>query len=196
MPPPYTPNYPVAAMPITPQPDPMAVTDQMSQIVNKAIPGYNGLSAQSSNIVGNLMGGLPSAAPTQRANAYFGANSGMPGSDFVRNRGFDLYGQQAEQYKQRGFDDFLKLLSGESGTVMPTTGQQIQSGQFGQDLAQRQREANQRATEFNADYALKKNANQDPIWNSSDTGQMYTRSGLSAGYDPNFDNASKFHRML
>ena len=178
-------------MPITPQPDPMAVTDQMSNIVNKAIPGYNGLSAQSSNIVGNLMGGLPSAAPTQRANAYFGANSGMPGSDFVRNRGFDLYGQQAEQYKQRGFDDFLKLLSGESGTVMPTAGEQIKSGEFSQDLAQRQREANQHGAEFNADYALKKNNNQDPIWNSTNTGQMYTRSGRRVSYDPNFDNSMK-----
>ena len=108
----------------------METTQTQQAILNSAIPGFSTLSSSGSGIVKNLMGGLPSAAPTQRANAYFGTTSGMPGSDFIRNRGFDLYGQQAESYKQRGFDDFLKLLSGVSGTVAPTTGQSIQQQQF------------------------------------------------------------------
>jgi hypothetical protein len=58
----------------------------------------------------------------------------MGNSDFVRNRGFDLYGKEAEANKQRGFDDFLKLLSGYSGTVMPTAGQQQQGSQFDRNL--------------------------------------------------------------
>lgn len=106
-----------------------------------AVPGFNNLSTSASGIISNLMGGLPSAAPTQRANAYFGTGSGMPGSDFVRNRGFDLYGQEAESRKQRGFDDFLKLLQGYSGTVAPTTGQQLQSEQFNANLASQERQA-------------------------------------------------------
>ena len=123
----YPTNYPVPLIPLTPPTDPMQTTNQMDQIVNHAIPGYSGLTKSASSIVGNLMGGLPSAGPTQRANAYFGVSSGMPGSDFIRNRGFDLYGQQAEGYKQRGFDDFLKLLSGTIGTVTPNAGQQQQA---------------------------------------------------------------------
>lgn len=136
------PFYPTPLIPVTQPTDPNAVTNQMTSIVNQAIPGYSNLSRGASGVVGNLMGGLPSAAPTQRANAYFGTNSGMPGSDFVRNRGFDLYGQQAEQYKQRGFDDFLKLLSGTVGTVTPTAGQQQQQGQFDKELQLRQQQAN------------------------------------------------------
>jgi hypothetical protein len=66
----------------------------------------------------------------------------MGGSDFVRNRGYDLYGEKSEGYKQRGFDDFLKLLSGYSGTVMPTTGEQLQREQLPMELASRERIAN------------------------------------------------------
>jgi len=99
-----------------------------------------------------LMQGLPSAGPTQRANAYFGATSGMPGSDFVRNRGFDLYGEKSEGYKQRGFDDFLQLLRGVSGTIAPTTGEQIQDQQYNQNLQQRQIEGNRQAQQFNAQF--------------------------------------------
>lgn len=112
----------------------MQLTDEMSSIVNKAIPGYGALSGGASGIVGNLISGMPSASTSQRSNAYFGAGSGMGGSDFVRNRGFDLYGQQAEASKQRGFDDFFKLLSGYSGTVMPTTGQQQSGSEFDRNL--------------------------------------------------------------
>jgi len=154
---------PTPYIPVTPPTDPMQTTNQMDQIVNKAIPGYSGLTSSASSIVGNLMGGLPSAGPAQRANAYFGATSGMPGSDFIRNRGFDLYGQQAEQYKQRGFDDFLKLLSGTVGTVTPNAGQQQQQSQFDKDLQLRQQQAN---TPIYAGNAAQRNqieaANQAP----------------------------------
>ena len=138
----YSTSYPVPLIPVTPPTDPMQTTDQMGRIVNQAIPGYSGLTKSASSIVGSLMGGLPSAGPAQRSNAYFGAASGMPGSDFIRNRGFDLYGQQAEGYKQRGFDDFLKLLSGTIGTVTPNAGQQQQQNQFDKTLNLQQEQAN------------------------------------------------------
>lgn len=109
-------------------------------IVDNAIPGFGGMSTGASGIVNQLMQGMPSAAPTQRANAYFGAQSGMPGSDFVRNRGFDLYGQEAEASKQRGFDNFLKMIGAYSGTVMPTAGQSLQAQQAAAELASRNRQ--------------------------------------------------------
>lgn len=115
--------------------DPNRGTDtNFGGAIETAIPGFAGLTNSATGIIRQLMSGLPSAAPTQRANAYFGANSGMPGSDFVRNRGFDLYGEKAEQYKQRGFQDLLALLQGYSGTVAPTTGEQIGSDEFQQNF--------------------------------------------------------------
>lgn len=73
----------------------------------------------------------------------------MPSSDFVRNRGADLYGQQADQYRQRGFDDFLQLLKGASGTIAPTPGEQAQNQQFNQSFQQGQIENNQRVGQQN-----------------------------------------------
>lgn len=122
-------------------PRPNSVSGNMGNILNGAIPGFNGLTQSATDIIKNLMSGQPSSSPTKRANAYFGANSGMPGSDFVRNRGFDLYGEKSDQYQQRGFQDLLALLSGYSGTVMPTTGQQLQSDQFQQELGFKREES-------------------------------------------------------
>jgi len=155
---PPLPNYPVAQQPITPLQDPMVLGQQTHDILNNAIPGLDNLTGRASSNVGQLLSGLPSAAPTQTANAYFGANSGMPGSDFVRNRGYDLYNQKAEQYKSRGFDDFLNLLKGASGTIAPTPGEQAQNQQFGQNLRQRQFEANNQTARYNADYSQRPGA--------------------------------------
>jgi hypothetical protein len=136
-----TPRFPTSRFSTPGSGAPSVAPVNFNAIAENAIPGFGGLTTGASNIVGNLMGGLPSAAPTQRANAYFGVGSGIPGSDFVRNRGFDLYGEQAEAYKQRGFDNFLKMLQGYSGTVAPTTGQSIQDQQFQADLAFRNKQA-------------------------------------------------------
>lgn len=110
-------------------------------IIENAIPGFGGMTTGASGIVNQLMQGMPSAAPTQRANAYFGAQSGMPGSDFVRNRGFDLYGQEAEASKQRGFDNFLKMIGAYSGTVAPTAGQSLQAFESAADRQSRNAQA-------------------------------------------------------
>ncbi len=142
-------NYPVAPQAVTPLPDPMAFSRQAHDILSNVVPGLDKLTSGATGVVNNLLEGLPSAGPTQRANAYYGATSGMPGSDFVRNRGFDLYQEKADSYKQRGFDDFLALLKGTSGTIAPTPGQQLQSSQYDRDLEQRQIEANQANARFN-----------------------------------------------
>lgn len=119
----------------------IAAPSSATSMLKSNIPGFENMSGAAGGNIMQLLGGMPSASPARRANAYFGASSGMPGSDFVRNRGYDLYGEQAEGYKQRGLDNFLKLLQGYSGTVAPTAGQEIQNNQFGADLDFRQRQA-------------------------------------------------------
>lgn len=121
--------------------NPSNVATSTGKVSTAGIPNFNALSSGAGNLIQSLMGGMPSASPARKANAYFGVGSGMPNSDFVRNRGFDLYGQQADAYQQQGFDNFLKLLQGYSGTVMPTAGQQIQNQQFNADMDFRNRQA-------------------------------------------------------
>lgn len=114
----------------------------ISSILNSAIPGFSGLTKSATGNIMDLLGGDPSPSIARRANAYFGANSGMPGSEFVRNRGFDLYNQQGEQRKETGLHDLLSLLAGYSGNAFPTVGEQQQGNQFSQDLDFRKAQAN------------------------------------------------------
>ncbi len=145
-------NYPVAPQPIAPLPDPMAFSKQSHDILAGAVPGLDNLTSGASGVVNNLLGGLPSTSTARRANAYFGGRSGMPSSDFVRNRGFDVYNEQADKYQQRGFDDFLNLLRGTSGTIAPTPGEQLQNTQFDRNFQQHQVDQNQQLGQFNATY--------------------------------------------
>lgn len=115
-----------------------------SQILNQAVPGASGLSKSASSIVGNLLSGLPGTSTARRSNAYFGQSSGVPGSEFVRNRGFDLYNQQGDQRQQTGIQDLLALLSGFSQPLLQERGQNIQSSQFQQSLAEQRRLEQQR----------------------------------------------------
>lgn len=108
-----------------------------SSILGNFVPGMQGLTSGASNVISNLLQGQPSPNMARRANAYFGASSGMPNSDFVRNRGFDLYNQESDQRQQRGVQDFLSLLSG----FTPLTGQQNESNRFNQNLAYQDRRA-------------------------------------------------------
>lgn len=121
-----------ASTPWQPAYNPMEGQAQIDTTLNAGIPGYSGLVSQAADQAGTLMSGMPSASMTRRDNAYFGTASGMPSSDFVRNRGFDLYGEKAEGYKQRGFDDFLKLLSGTVGKTTQDVSQNNQASQYQQ----------------------------------------------------------------
>lgn len=140
---------PVAPQPVAPLPDPMEYANRSKEILGNVIPGLDNLTAGASGVVNNLLGGLPSTSTARRANAFYGGRSGMPSSDFVRNRGFDLYNEQADKYQQRGFDDFLQLLRGTSGTIAPTTGEQLQSNQFDRNFQQHQVDQNQALAQFN-----------------------------------------------
>lgn len=172
------------------------ISTSQTQSVNSTIPGFNGLNRSATGVIGSLLNGLPSGAPTQRANAYFGASSGMPGSDFVRNRGFDLYGEKADQYKQRGIDDFLKLITGYSGTVMPTAGQNIESQQFSQNLEQqrRQQQANDEMSRRNQAFSEYQYGLGRP-YSSSPSGNVTDRGGAYLHYDPAYNTNQKPYYM-
>lgn len=98
--------------------------------LSDAIPGLDVLTKAATSNIGQQLGGLPSAGRARTDNAYFGINSGMPSSDFTRNRGADLYHDQANQYQQQGLNNLLGLVGGYSGNVGTSAGQQQQQNQF------------------------------------------------------------------
>ena len=114
---------------------------KFDSILESSIPGFNGLSSSASGLINDLINGNPSTAPARSKAAFFGVNSGMPNSGLSNAFGYDLYKQEGEARKQRGFDDLLKMLTGYSGTVAPTAGQQIEDSQFNANLIQRQKES-------------------------------------------------------
>lgn len=125
-----------------PQTQPTPAAGGSPWALQNAIPGFSGLTKSATDIIGNLLNGLPSADQSRQANAYFGASSGLdPTSDFLRNRGYDLYSQKSEQRKQTGLQDLLSMIGGYSGTAVPTPGQQISQQESGADRAQRASEA-------------------------------------------------------
>lgn len=146
----------------------------MVGVINQAVPGFAGLPSGAASYVNELMQGAP---PLDRnAAAYYGVSAGVPGSDFANNRGYDMYQQQAGQRKQAGFNDFLSLLQGVSGTLVPTAGQALtaqsdaarlaqqasqfeqsqaqQGSQFGQTLAERQAEQAAAEAQFEQQFGL------------------------------------------
>lgn len=100
------------------------------------IPGLDDTLATASGNIDELLSGNVSPSIARNASAYMGVASGMPGSEFVRNRGFDLYNTQGNAMKRQGLGDLLSLLQGVSGTVAPTTGQSLQNEQFNRGLDQ------------------------------------------------------------
>lgn len=166
-----------------------ASTPQASNIINNAIPNFSGLSSSASGIVGNLMGGMPSSGPAKERMASFGVSSGMPGSGLSKAFGYDLYNRDADQYQQRGFDNFLKLIQGYSGTVSPTTGQQMQDSQFRSDLDFRNRQADaQNQLQRQAQDFEEQKWGKGRVWSSAPTGRTYDRLGRDTGFQSRFVN--------
>ena len=127
-----------------------------SGYLNQVLPGFSGASSSAMGVINNLLNGLPSVDATRQSNAYFGAGSGMPGSDFVRNRGYDLYGQKAQANQQTGLQDLLSTIGGYSGTVVPTAGQSLQNTQFGQSLGEQVAGREQQGNQFGQTLANQK----------------------------------------
>lgn len=143
-----------------------------SSILNRAVPNGSGLTKMASERIKSLLGGMPGTSTSRRANAYFGGASGMPGSEFVRNRGFDLYNMQGEQRQQQGFQDLLALISGTTSPMLQQQGQDIQQSQFGQNLGEQQRQ-------FDLDYWLKRQQTKK-LYGPNRTGMITGRPNLDA----------------
>lgn len=124
---------------------------QPSSPFNSAIPGFSGLSSATSDLIKQLMSGQLTTGARRAifdAGAERGVASGMPGGStsagsLFANADLRNIGRASEDQQQRGFQDFLALIQGLSGTVVPTTGQQIQAGQFDRNLAFQQQQAAQ-----------------------------------------------------
>jgi hypothetical protein len=133
-----------------------------NNIIEQSIPGFKGLTSSASGIINELLSGTPSTATARNSAASFGVRSGMPGSGLSNAFGYDLYNRESEQRKQRGIDDLLKLVTGYSGTIAPTAGQQMEEARSIRDLAQRDKESNsatslaQQKLNAEKDMALKK----------------------------------------
>jgi hypothetical protein len=63
------------------------------------------------------------------------------GGSLFANADLRNIGLASGQRQQQGFQDLLSMLGQYSGTVVPTTGQEIQSGQFDRDLSYRTTQA-------------------------------------------------------
>jgi hypothetical protein len=107
-------------MPTTSKPGDM--TDELNQIM-----GFNRLTKSDSGNIQQLLDGLPNPSLARNAAAYNGVQSGVPGSEYANNRGFDLYNTQADARRKSGHEQLLGLLQGVSGTAIATPGQQMAS---------------------------------------------------------------------
>lgn len=120
-------------------------TNQLSSI----IPGFSALTADSSNLIKQLMSGQLTGSERRAiydAGAERGVAGGMPGStgmagSLFANADLRNIGVASGQRQQQGFQDLLAMLQGYSGTVAPTTGQEIQQRQFLSDADFRRRQA-------------------------------------------------------
>jgi len=86
------------------------------------IPGFDMLSQSASSNISDLLKGTESPGITQNMNAQWGVEAGVPGTDFLRGRATDLYGQRAAGRQQQGLGNLLSMLQGYSGTAVARPG--------------------------------------------------------------------------
>lgn len=116
----------------------MAYQSQLASI----IPGFSSLTADSSNLIKQLMSGSLTGGERRaiyNAGAERGTAGGMPGStgyagSLFANNDLRNIGLESGKRQQQGFQDLLAMLSGYSGTVAPTTGQEMQQQQFNSQM--------------------------------------------------------------
>lgn len=79
--------------------------DQLTQMLNKAIPGYSAMQKQQGDVIGSMLKGeLPQDVLDQigRESAAYGVASGTVGSQFSGYRGLRQLGINSLQYAQGG----------------------------------------------------------------------------------------------
>lgn len=118
--------------------------------ISQAIPGLAGMTANATGIINNALTGLPSPSESRLENAYFGSRSGLgiapggvPGDDFLTNRGYDLYKRKAREQQRGGIQDLATMIGTYSGNVVPTPGQEIGQRESAADRGQRASEFSQ-----------------------------------------------------
>jgi hypothetical protein len=128
-----------------------------SQDLEKFLPGIGNTLGGDLNNINDLVRGVESPAITQNMNAVWGQNSGMgQGSDFLRNRAVDLYGQRGAQRQQAGHEDLLSLLSGASAGLSSYRGQDINRELGLGNIALGQQGLDQRQYEFGQTFPWEK----------------------------------------
>lgn len=138
----------------------------MASQLASIIPGFSALTADSSNLIKQLMSGQLTGGERRAiydAGAERGVAGGMPGSTGIAGSLFanaDLrnIGVASGQRQQQGFQDLLAMLQGYSGTVAPTAGQEIQQNQFNWDANFRQRQYEDAKNKAEADRIRASNA--------------------------------------
>jgi hypothetical protein len=109
-------------------------------------PNLNATQGQASaNTLSRLRGELSPETlnAIQDSAARFGITSGMPlgsgGNTITGNFGRKLVGQSVEGLQSQGLQDYLNTLKSYSGTLMPTTGEQIgaETQRYGIDTSAR-----------------------------------------------------------
>ncbi len=122
----------------------------LSAPLNSILPGFGKNAAGASNLVRELLSGKLSTGEKKAITDYGaerGTAGGMPGStgsagSLFANNDLRTLGLASGARQQQGIQEFLSLLQGVSGTVIPTAGQEIQNSQFNQDLGFRNTQAN------------------------------------------------------
>ena len=106
-----------------------SISNEVTGILNQAIPNFSGLTEGASSIIGDAMSGQVPADVQRMIRdkaATQAVASGMPGAGVgtlhgnleLRDLGLTSLGRQ-----DQGFQDLLSMLQGFSGTVAPTVGQ-------------------------------------------------------------------------
>ena len=109
------------------------------------MPGLSNLGGQASqNILSELQGELSPGTVNaiQDESARFGLGAGISGSTLSGSRGLSRLGLTTEQMQGQGLQDYLNTLKGYSGTLTPTTGEDIQQGIAQDQLGEQAREYN------------------------------------------------------
>lgn len=171
-------------------------TNQLSSI----IPGFSALTADSSNLIKSLMSGQLTGSERRAiydAGAERGVAGGMPGStgmagSLFANADLRNIGLESGKRQQQGFQDLLAMLQGYSGTVAPTTGQEIQSQQFDSQMQraylndawgryQQEREDAEKLRRYNIEKGIGR------PYTSSKTGETFDLLGTPQGYQRRYD---------
>ncbi len=109
------------------QPNKTGVGGNLLGDLENIVPGLSDLLGTGAGVIKNRLAGTENPAISQNLNAQWGAGAGLaPGSEFLRNRGADLFGARSEARQTAGLQDLLGLLGGVAGPSAAYRGQDIE----------------------------------------------------------------------